>query len=67
MTSIMSNPYYLLIIILAVIIGVLTVALVRRGRSAQRIVKEPIRYCANCGAALKPEETFCTSCGKRTE
>ncbi|MGQ9544135.1 MAG: zinc-ribbon domain-containing protein [Candidatus Bathyarchaeia archaeon] len=26
-----------------------------------------MRYCANCGAALKPEETFCTSCGKRTE
>lgn len=64
LTTIMSNPYYLAIILLAILVIALAAALTRKRGSAQT---KAGRYCPKCGAAVKPGEIFCPSCGERLD
>ncbi len=58
----LSNPLYLIIVALFVIIIVLIVVL-RKPTSPKP--QTSTKYCAKCGAPLKPGDAFCSSCGER--
>ncbi|MEM3381889.1 MAG: zinc ribbon domain-containing protein [Candidatus Bathyarchaeia archaeon] len=63
-TTIISNPYYLAIILLAILVVALAAALTRRKKPIQT---KTGRLCPKCGAAIKPEDKFCASCGEHVE
>ncbi|MEM4246203.1 MAG: zinc ribbon domain-containing protein, partial [Candidatus Bathyarchaeia archaeon] len=68
-SSILQDPMFIAVIILAAVIIGLAAALMKRkkGVPPARPAQALTRYCVNCGAELKPGKPFCSSCGERVE
>jgi hypothetical protein len=67
-TSLFSNTYNLITIILVIAAGALATALVKKTRAKKTQKKqEPTNYCINCGKSLKLGQKSCDSCGEKIE
>ncbi|MBU7016350.1 MAG: zinc ribbon domain-containing protein [Theionarchaea archaeon] len=61
LAALLANPLYIIVFLLIIVIIVLVVVL--RKPTQQRPPSS--RYCAKCGAPIKPGDSFCGSCGER--
>jgi len=76
-TSGQDTATYSMVILFVVIIviAISAIALWRRSKNKRRQTATPLtiapsgtgRFCANCGAQLKPNKNFCTSCGTKND
>ncbi|MEE9458567.1 MAG: hypothetical protein V3V84_02250, partial [Candidatus Bathyarchaeia archaeon] len=70
LSTLLSNPTYLLIIIIVILAVSLGAIALKRGRAptpTQPRPQAPTGYCVKCGSPLKPGTTFCHSCGQQVE
>ena len=70
LSTLLSNPIYLLIIIIVILAVSLGAIALKRGRAptpTQPRPQAPTGYCVKCGSPLKPGTTFCHSCGQQVE
>lgn len=70
-TSLLTQPTNLLLIILGIIAVTLGATVLRRKKTqAPQQPRQPAtttEYCINCGESYKPGTTFCKTCGERIE
>jgi len=63
--SFLSNPLYVVSIILAIgVIALIVTRARRRGGPIYQQSQTPVGYCTNCGAPLRAGTMFCGSCGQ---
>ncbi|MGB6681840.1 MAG: hypothetical protein WBF08_11040 [Candidatus Bathyarchaeia archaeon] len=70
LSTLLSNPTYLLIIIIIILAVSLGAIALKRGRAptpTQPRPQAPTGYCVNCGGRLNPGESFCHLCGQKVE
>jgi hypothetical protein len=66
-SALVTNPLNLAIIAVAAVAIAVIGRLSARKKPSTQLPQGPTRYCAYCGATLKPKTSFCGSCGKRVE
>lgn len=60
----MSGPLWLIIVLIAGIIGLIIYLIVRGERRAAPPPASTSRFCPNCGRSIPSEVKFCPHCGK---
>lgn len=59
----MNGALWLIIVLIANVVGLIVYLIVREEKKAEPI-RRPTRFCPNCGVELPLDAKFCSHCGK---